>query len=56
VVPSGARIVYVDATADLPGMIEMNAQQEAMYTAFRDSALRWDGTEPVRHLIHAGSA
>jgi hypothetical protein len=51
VVPSGARIVYVDATADLPGMIElieMNAQQEAMYTAFRDAALSWDGTEPVR--------
>jgi hypothetical protein len=51
VVPSGARIVYVDATADLPGMIElieMNVQQEDMYTAFRNAALDWDGTDPVR--------
>lgn len=51
VVPSGARIVYVDATADLPGMIElieMNSQQEAMYTAFHDAALSWDGAKPVR--------
>ena len=51
VVPSGARIMYVDATADLPGMIElieMNAQQEEMYAAFHAAALNWDGTDPIR--------
>jgi hypothetical protein len=50
-VPSGARIVYVDATAELPGMIElieMTEGQERMYTMFRDAALAWDGTDPVR--------
>ena len=51
VVPSGARIIYVDATAELPGMIElieMNAQQEEMYAAFRAAALNWDGADPMR--------
>jgi len=50
-VPSGARIVYVDATAELPGMIElieMNSQQEAMYARFIEAAATWDGTDPVR--------
>jgi hypothetical protein len=50
-VPSGARIVYVDATAELPGMIEiieMNEGQEAMYARFRQAAAAWDGTDPVR--------
>jgi Glyoxalase/Bleomycin resistance protein/Dioxygenase superfamily len=50
-VPSGARIVYVDATAELPGMIEiieMNEGQEAMYARFREAAAAWDGTDPVR--------
>ena len=49
--PSGARIVYVDATAELPGMIEiieMNEGQEAMYARFRAAAVAWDGTDPVR--------
>ena len=50
-VPSGARIVYVDATAELPGMIEiieMNEGQEAMYARFRAAAAAWDGADPVR--------
>jgi Glyoxalase/Bleomycin resistance protein/Dioxygenase superfamily len=50
-VPSGARIVYVDATAELPGfieLIEMNADQEAMYVGFSVAAAAWDGTDPVR--------
>jgi Glyoxalase/Bleomycin resistance protein/Dioxygenase superfamily len=50
-VPSGARIVYVDATADLPGMIElieMSSEQEAMYVRFREAAADWDGADPVR--------
>jgi hypothetical protein len=50
-VPSGARIVYVDATADLPGMIElieMNDQQDDMYARFSAAAAAWDGTDPIR--------
>jgi hypothetical protein len=50
-VPSGARIVYVDATAELPGMIEiieMNEIQERMYAEFRRAAATWDGTDPIR--------
>jgi hypothetical protein len=51
VVPSGARVVYVDATAELPGMIEileMNQIQRELYDGFYRAALDWDGTDPVR--------
>ena len=51
VVPSGARVVYVDATAELPGMIEileMNEIQEQLYTGFYRAAAAWDGTDPIR--------
>lgn len=50
-VPSGARIVYVDATAELPGMIElveMNDVQEQMYARFHQAATDWDGNDPIR--------
>lgn len=50
-VPSGARIVYVDATAELPGMIElieMNDVQEQMYERFHRAAADWDGGDPIR--------
>jgi hypothetical protein len=50
-VPSGARVVYVDATAELPGMIEileMNEAQEALYEGFHRAAATWDGTDPIR--------
>jgi Glyoxalase/Bleomycin resistance protein/Dioxygenase superfamily len=50
-VPSGARVVYVDSTADLPGfieIIEMNDAMQQMYTMFHDEALTWDGTDPIR--------
>jgi hypothetical protein len=49
--PSGARVMYVDATRDLPGMIEvveLNAAQERVYTDVYLAAVGWDGTEPVR--------
>jgi hypothetical protein len=49
--PSGARVVYVDATAELPGMIEvleMNDAQRALYARFHQAALEWDGTDPIR--------
>jgi hypothetical protein len=50
-VPSGARVVYVDSTADLPGfieVIEMNDAMQQMYAMFRDEAAGWDGTNPIR--------
>jgi hypothetical protein len=50
-VPSGARVVYVDSTADLPGfieIIEMNEAMQRMYATFRDAAASWDGNNPVR--------
>jgi hypothetical protein len=49
--PSGARIVYVDATNDLPGfleVIEMNEAMEVMYERFRSAAAGWDGRDRVR--------
>lgn len=51
VVPSGARVVYVDATSELPGMIEileMNEIQQQLYDGFYRASVDWDGTEPVR--------
>jgi hypothetical protein len=51
VLPSGARIMYVDATAALGGMIELvelNDAQERVYTAMYRAAIGWDGADPVR--------
>ncbi len=49
--PSGARVVYVDATRDLPGMIELvecTEEQERVYTQLYRAAAGWDGEDPVR--------
>lgn len=49
--PSGARVVYVDTTASLPGMVELveyNAAQAEVYARFYRASLDWDGGEPVR--------
>ncbi|HEY5059590.1 MAG TPA: VOC family protein [Gaiellaceae bacterium] len=49
--PSGSRVIYLDATRDLPGMIELLEHtdgQERIYTEFYDAAVGWDGREPVR--------
>jgi hypothetical protein len=51
VMPSGVRVVYVDATRELPGMIEileMNDAQRALYSGFYEAALDWDGSDPIR--------
>jgi hypothetical protein len=52
VLPSGSRIVYVDSTPDLPGMIELvehtDAQEQVYDTIYRAS-IGWDGSEPLRH-------
>ena len=49
--PSGSRIVYVDATRDLAGMIELiehTEAQERVYEGFYRAALDWGGGDPVR--------
>ena len=51
VVPSGARVVYVDATPDLPGLLELverTPEQEQVYTAIYQAAVDWDGHDPIR--------
>ncbi|HEY1596136.1 MAG TPA: VOC family protein [Thermoleophilaceae bacterium] len=49
--PSGSRVIYVDATRDLPGMIELVEHtdgQERLYTQIQHASVGWDGTDPVR--------
>jgi len=49
--PSGARVQYLDAMRDLPGMIELlehNAAQEEAYAEFWRPSVGWDGTDPIR--------
>jgi Glyoxalase/Bleomycin resistance protein/Dioxygenase superfamily len=49
--PSGSRVVYVDTTRDLPGMIELvehTEAQEAVYTAIWQASVDWDGSDPFR--------
>ena len=50
--PRGVRIVYVDTSAHLPGMleiIEMTPDVEAQYREMRDAAEAWDGKT---HIVH----
>jgi hypothetical protein len=49
--PSGSRVVYMDSTPDLPGMIELvehTPAQERFYTEIYEASIGWDGSEPVR--------
>jgi hypothetical protein len=49
--PSGARVVYVDARPDLPGMIELvehTEAQEQVYTQMYRASVGWDGSDPRR--------
>ena len=51
VLPSGARIVYVDSTRDLPGMLELvehTDAQEQVYDTIYQASIDWDGSEPLR--------
>lgn len=51
VLPSGARVTYVDSTRDLPGMIELvehTPGQERVYTEIQRASVAWDGRDPVR--------
>jgi len=49
--PRGYRVVYIDTTRDLPGMIELMESTpalEARYTEMYLASVGWDGTDPVR--------
>jgi hypothetical protein len=49
--PSRARVVYLDARRDLPGMLELvehNEAQERFYTSIYELSLNWDGSDPIR--------
>lgn len=51
VLPSGSRIVYVDSTRDLPGMIEVieyTEAQEQVYDRIYRASIGWDGSDPIR--------
>jgi hypothetical protein len=48
---SGSRVVYVDSTRDLPGMVELvehTPAQELVYTKIWAASLAWDGSDPIR--------
>jgi hypothetical protein len=49
--PRGVRIVYMDTTRDLPGMLEIIETTDALqaiYQSYYDAAQNWDGKDPVR--------
>jgi hypothetical protein len=49
--PRGVRIVYVDTTRDLPGMLEIietTDALEAIYHSYFAAAQGWNGEDPVR--------
>ncbi|GAB3616917.1 VOC family protein [Okibacterium endophyticum] len=54
VLPSRARVAYIDTTRELPGMTElisMDPAQEAFYTRIYRTALDWDGTDFYRREL-----
>jgi hypothetical protein len=51
VLPTGARITYVDTQPMLPGMLELverTPDQLASYGRIHEASLHWTGEEPVR--------
>jgi hypothetical protein len=51
--PDGTRVAYMDATAHLPGMvelIEMTDATETMFTGIYQASVEWDGRNPVRKM------
>jgi len=49
--PRGVRIVYMDTTRDLPGMLEIieaTPALEAIYHSYFEAAQNWNGEDPVR--------
>jgi hypothetical protein len=50
--PTGSRVMYLDATRDFPGMIELlehTDAQEAAYTEMYRASIGWDGENPIRY-------
>jgi hypothetical protein len=50
--PLDCRVIYFDATADLPGMlevIEINAATEELYRQMYQAAQEWNGKD---HIVH----
>lgn len=51
--PRGVRIVYLDTSSDLPGMleiIEMTSDVEEQYRRMYEAARRWDGKHSVFNI------
>jgi hypothetical protein len=49
--PRGVRIVYMDTTADLPGMLEIIEMTDALEQRYLDmyrASLDFDGSEPIK--------
>jgi hypothetical protein len=49
--PSGSRVMYVDSTRDLPGMLELVERtdaQERVYANIQLASVDWDGGDPIR--------
>jgi hypothetical protein len=49
--PTGSRVVYLDTTRDLAGMIELvehTEAQERVYGAIHRASLEWNGRDPIR--------
>jgi len=53
-VPSGGRVAHMDATADLPAMvelIELGASFNPIFSGFYRATIGWDGKDPVRSFL-----
>lgn len=49
--PMGMRVVYMDTTGELPGMVELiegNAALESAFGPAYTASLGWDGRDPIR--------
>ncbi|HVC11293.1 MAG TPA: VOC family protein [Burkholderiales bacterium] len=54
--PRGGRVAYMDATRQLPGMIElieMTEKKEANNMEIYHASLGWDGSDPIRRAMIA---
>ncbi len=57
--PRGVRVVYLDTSRDLPGMleiIEMTADVEEQYRRMYQAAREWDGRHAVNRIEPKKSA
>lgn len=55
--PRGVRIVYVDTSKTLPGMLEIIETTDALekiYHSYFEAAQNWDGSDPIRRWTLKG--